>query len=177
MHRLFVALRPPYALRSQLIGLMGGVPNARWQRDDQLHLTLRFIGEVDRHRADDIAVALAGIGHPRPTIALSGTGMFDRKGIVHTLWAGIRPDPALNLLHDRVERTLLDAGVAPEQRAFKPHITVARLNREAGPVEPFLARTAGLASPAAELDAFMLFESRLGHDGATYEAIARYTLR
>ncbi|WP_116091228.1 RNA 2',3'-cyclic phosphodiesterase [Sphingomonas crusticola] len=176
MHRLFVALRPPYAMRAQLIGLMGGVQNARWQSDDQLHLTLRFIGEVDGRKADDIALALHAIDRPRPTIALAGAGSFDRRGQVHTLWAGVAADDALKLLHDRVERALARAGVAPDERAYKPHITMARLSRDAGPVEPFVARAAGLTSPPATIDAFILFESSLGSEGAAYHAVARYPL-
>ena len=177
MHRLFVALRPPGEMRSALLALMGGVPGARWQDDDQLHLTLSFIGEVDRHQADDIAAALDAIDRPRPTIALQGAGAFDHKGLVHSLWAGIAPDDALQQLHDRINRALLSAGATPEQRAFKPHVTLARLGRQAGPVEPFLARVAGLSSAPVTLDAFFLFESRLGHNGASYEAVARYALR
>lgn len=177
MHRLFVALRPPREMRETLIGLMGGVPGARWQDDDQLHLTLSFVGEVDRPEADDIASALAGVDGPRPTIALQGAGTFDHKGHVHSIWAGIAPDAGLKQLHDRVNRALLTAGARPEQRAFKPHITLARLGREAGPAGPFLSRVAGLASAPVTLDAFLLFESRLGHNGASYEAIARYPLR
>jgi len=176
MHRLFVALRPPVEMRSALLAVMGGVPGARWQDDEQLHLTLRFIGEVDRPQADDIATALAKIDRPRPTVALQGAGSFGHKGRVHSLWAGIAPDEALRQLHDRVNRALTHAGVAPEPRAFKPHITLARLGRQAGPVEPFLARIAGLASAPVALDAFLLFESRLGHEGARYEAAARYPL-
>ena len=176
MHRLFVALRPPRAMRAQLLDSMGGVPGARWQSDDQLHLTLRFIGEVDRPQADDIAAALGAVNRPRPTIALAGVGAFDRKGLVHTLWAGIAADEALKQLHDRVERAVVRSGRAADQRAFKPHITLARLNRQAGPVEPFLVRAAGLASAPATIDAFILFESRLGSEGASYEAIARYPL-
>src|SRR3546814_1491418 len=65
MHRLFVALEPPAAVRHQLLDLMGGIANARWQTEAQLHLTLRFIGEVDRHRAEDVAAALGGIHHRR----------------------------------------------------------------------------------------------------------------
>jgi len=53
MHRLFVAIRPPAAIRAILLGAMGGISGARWQSEDQLHLTLRFIGEVDRHRAGE----------------------------------------------------------------------------------------------------------------------------
>ena len=177
MHRLFVALRPPRTMRETLLALMGGVPGARWQDDDQLHLTLSFIGEVDRPQADDIAAALAAVDGPRPTITLQGAGSFDRNGHVHSLWAGIAPDAGVKQLHDRVNHALLAAGARPEQRAFKPHITLARLGREAGPVEPFLERIAGLASAPVALDAFLLFESRLGHKGANYEAVARYPLR
>jgi 2'-5' RNA ligase len=176
MHRLFVALRPPREMREALIGLMGGVPGARWQNDDQLHLTLSFIGEVDRPEADDIAGALFAVDGPRPTIALQGAGSFDHKGHVHSLWAGIAPDAGLKQLRDRINHALLAAGARPEQRAFRPHITLARLGRDAGPPHPFLSRIAGLASAPVTLDAFLLFESRLGHDGPSYEAIARYPL-
>jgi len=176
MHRLFVALKPPKEMRAALLALMGGVPGARWQSDDQLHLTLRFIGEVDRPQADDIAAALGTVDRPRPTIALNGGGSFDHKGKIHSLWAGIAPDEALNHLHARVERALVRAGIAPDQRAFTPHITLARLGRRAWPVAPFLGRLAGLASPPATIDAFILFESRLGHEGPSYEAVARYPL-
>jgi 2'-5' RNA ligase len=164
-------------MRSQLIDIMGSVRNARWQSDDQLHLTLRFIGEVDRHQAEDIATCLATVDHPRPTLALNGTGYFAQKGLVHSLWARIAADGALAQLHDRVERAVRNAGVRPETRAFTAHITVARLGRDAGPIEHFLARTAALAGPAATLDAFILFESILGKNGASYETIARYPLR
>ena len=177
MHRLFVALRPPREMRETLLALMGGVPGARWQNDEQLHLTLSFVGEVDPPEADDIASALATIAGPRPTIALQGAGSFDHKGHVHSLWAGVAPDAALRQLHDRINHALLAAGARPEQRAFRPHITLARLGRGAGPVAPFLAGIAGLTSAPVMLDAFLLFESRLGHDGASYEAVARYPLR
>ncbi len=176
MHRLFVALRPPAEMRRQLLDLMGGVPGARWQTDEQLHLTLRFIGEVDRPQAEDIAAALRTVDRPRPTIALHSVGSFDHKGHVHSLWAGIAADDALKLLHDRVAQAIARAGVPVERRAFKPHITVARLGRQAGPVDAFVAQAGALASAAVTLDAFLLYESRLGHHGASYEPIARYPL-
>ena len=80
-------------------------------------------------------------------------------------------------MHHRIDRALARTGVDPETRAFTPHITLARLGRQAGPVEPFLARITGLASAPAVIDAFILFESRLGCEGASYEAIARYPLQ
>ena len=176
MHRLFVALRPPLAMRARLLALMGGVPGARWQDDAQLHLTLRFIGEVDRHQADDIAAALASVSQPRPTIALAGVGTFDHKGKIDALWAGIAPDRALAALRERITRALVAVGIAPEERAFKPHITLARLNRASAPIDGFLADAAGLSSPAVTLDAFLLYESMLGGHGAVYNAVARYPL-
>jgi 2'-5' RNA ligase len=75
MHRLFVAIELPVAVRDRLLAAMGGVSGARWQRDDQLHLTLRFIGEIDRHIAQDIAAALGGV-HAAPfELALRRVGM------------------------------------------------------------------------------------------------------
>ena len=118
MHRLFVAIRPPEAVRSQLLDLMEGVKGARWQDEDQLHLTLRFIGEVDRHLARDIAAALGSIHHPRFEIALSGLGTFERRGQPVTLWSGVSPHEPLKALHKKVDQAVLRAGVAPDRRAY-----------------------------------------------------------
>ena len=176
MHRLFVALRPPPAIRTLLLDAMGGVPGARWQDHDQLHLTLRYIGAAETPQAEDIAAALHQVSQPRPIVAVSGVGTFDRKGAAHTLWAGVAPDEALKLLRDRINRVLTLAGVAPEDRAFKPHITLARLPRSAGPLDGFLSRAAGLSAPPFTPDAFLLYESTLGSEGSIYEAVARYPL-
>lgn len=176
MHRLFVGLRPPAPVRETLLAIMEGVAGARWQDDEQLHLTLRFIGEVDRPAAEDVVTVLARVSHPAPAVAVRGVGAFGRKGQPHTLWAGIAPDERLSVLHKRVERALVLAGIAPEPRAFLPHITLARLNRQAGPVEPFLARNAALSLPPATPAAFLLYESRLGRGGATYDVVARFPL-
>src|SRR5207237_6913856 len=89
MHRLFVALELPPQVRDALLGAMGGVAGARWQRDDQLHLTLRFIGEVDRHGAQDIAAALAGVRSAPFRLNLGTAGVFDKRGRIDTLWLGV----------------------------------------------------------------------------------------
>lgn len=174
MHRLFVAVRPPGPVRDALLGLMGGVAGARWQSDDQLHLTLRFIGEVDRHTADDIHAALGAIYHPRFDLTLSGLGMFDRRGMPETLWAGVAPAEPLRILHKKVDQALVRAGLEPERRAFHPHITLARLNRASGPVADFLAVPARTDSFC--VDSFGLFESQLTPDGARYTQAETYRL-
>ena len=175
MHRLFVAIRPPREVRERLLGIVGGVPNARWEDDDQLHLTLKFIGEVDRHRAENIAAALGGVHQPRFEIALAGVGRFEQRG-GSTIWAGLTPHDGLRDLQKKVDQACLRVGMPLERRAFHPHITLARLNRSSGPAEPFLERWAGLSSAPFLADSLCLYESRLGSEGASYTIVARYPL-
>ncbi len=176
MFRLFVALRPPPAMRQALIAIMGGFEQARWQSDDQLHLTLRFIGEVDRHQAADIAAALGAIHQPAFALKLDGFGWFDKKGRIDTVWAGVTPHDAVRSLHEAVDRALTRAGVAADGRAFLPHITIARFARAVAPIAPL---SAGLIMPPpieARFDHFHLYESSLGASGSTYTNIERYPL-
>lgn len=176
MHRLFVGIRPPAVIRAQLLALMGGVPGARWQNDGQLHCTLRFVGEVDRHAAEDIAIALGAIRFPAFEVALHGVGQFDSRGRPNALWAGLRPHDALAQLHQKVDQAIVRAGQEPERRAYLPHITLARMNASAGATERFLEAHAGLAGAPFAVEHFVLFESTLGREGAIYEAVERYPL-
>lgn len=180
MHRLFVALRPPPAIRALLIAAMGGVPGARWQTDEQLHLTLRYIGEVDGPRADDIAMALAAIHAPAPEIAINGVGAFDRQGRIDALWAGVTPHDALAALHRKLDQALVRIGLAPERRAFLPHVTLARMSRGAGsgpdPIR-WQADHAALSSGPFRPEHLILYESHLGRERAEYEPVARWPLR
>lgn len=175
-HRLFVGLRPPRPVRAALIAAMHGIAGARWQDDEQLHLTLRFIGEVDRHRAEDIAAALGALHAPSVTARVAGVDLFERQGRPHMVWARVAPEDALAALHRKIEQLLVRVGVAPEPRAFVPHITLARLNRGSGPVAPFLALHSDLASPSFVFGHVTLYESELGHGGSRYHPVARYPL-
>jgi 2'-5' RNA ligase len=176
MHRLFVAVRPPEPVRRLLLTAMGGVSGARWQSDEQLHITLRFIGEVDRHQASDIHAALGAIHHPPIEIAVSGLGTFERRGVPEVIWAGVTPHEALAALHKKVDQALTRVGVEPDRRAFHPHITLARLKRTSGPLGNMIAGAGGLFSPPFAVDRFALYESRLTPEGAVYSAIERYPL-
>lgn len=176
LHRLFVALRPPAITRTVLAGLMGGVPGARWQDDAQLHCTLRFIGEVDRHRAEDVAAALGSVRSEALSLTLGSAGTFDRKGRVDTLWLGVQPREAITMLHDRVDAALRRVGVPPDDRAFVPHITIARFARGDAPGPEMAGMIATPAGHRFEAHHFELFESHLGSEGALYETVARYPL-
>lgn len=183
MHRLFAALRPTPEIRRRLAAAMGGIPGARWQDDAQLHLTLRFIGAVERPVAEDVAVALAGLVAPAPEVTIAGVGRFERRGRTESLWAAVAPHDALAALHKKVDRALARAGVAPDSRAYLPHLTLARFGARSGrstadeiAITRWLADQAGLASPPFRFEHLILFESHLGGEGARYEPVARWPL-
>jgi 2'-5' RNA ligase len=176
MHRLFVAIRPPEPIRDLLIDAMDESPDFRWQHDEQLHLTLRFIGEVDRPLADDIAAALTRIRAERFSVRIAGTGRFEQRNS-GSLWAGVEPKAPVAALASKIERTCVGLGLEPERRAFHPHITLARWKgRRSREIADFLQRTRGLASEPFDVSEFILFESRLSRHGAHYEEAASYPL-
>lgn len=179
MHRLFVALRPPPPIRAMLLATMDGVDRARWQDDDQVHVTVRYIGEVDARTADEVATALARIVADRPMITVAGVGHFEKRGRTDSLWAALAPRPILAALHAKVDRACVVAGLGPDTRAYVPHVTLARLPRsghDERQVERWLADHAGLRSAPFAPSHLILYESHLAPDGATYDAVMRWPL-
>jgi 2'-5' RNA ligase len=176
VYRLFVAIRPPEPIRDLLIDAMDDSPDFRWQGDEQLHLTLRFVGEVERPVADDLADALGRI-HAQPfSVRIAGVGRYEQRNI-GALWAGIEPKAPLTALAAKIERVCQQTGLEPERRAFVPHITLARWKgRRSREVADFLQRRRGLSSEPFVVAEFILFESRLSRHGAHYEPIADYAL-
>src|SRR5215213_1881756 len=176
MHRLFVAIRPPEHVRDLLIDAMDDSPDFRWQDEEQLHLTLRFVGEVDRHVAADLADSLGRVRSPRFSARIKGVGSFDHRAS-GALWAGVEPKEPLATLAAKVERVCQHVGLEPERRAFHPHITLARWKgRRTRELADFLDRKRRLGSEPFEVHAFALFESRLSRHGAHYEEVASYPL-
>jgi 2'-5' RNA ligase len=177
MHRLFVAIRPPEPIRDLLIDAMDDSADFRWQDDEQLHLTLRFVGEVERPTAEDLADALGRIAAEPFQIRVSGVGRFEQRNS-GALWAGVDPKPPVAALAAKIERACLAVGLEPERRAFHPHITLARWKgRRTRELASFLERNRGLASDPFEVREFTLFESRLSRHGAHYEEVASYPLQ
>ena len=176
MHRLFVAIRPPEEIRDLLIDAMDDAPVLRWVSDDNLHLTLRFIGEVERPLANDIADALRRVRFDRFGLRVTGVGRFEQRN-GGALWAAIEPKAPVTELAAKVDRACQSAGLEPERRTFHPHITLARWNRRsADAVDAFLRRNAALASDPFDVTRFTLFESHLSRHGAHYQAVADYPL-
>lgn len=177
MIRLFVAIALPDDARAFLAAMAGGVPGARWVPPGNMHLTLRFIGNVDEATAEDLDAALGLVRAPAFDVAIEGVGCFSRGRVPTMLWAGVAKNAALTHLQERIESALVRAGAAPEPRKFTPHVTLARLgNTPRARVEAFIADHALLRLPPFRVTQFTLFSSSLGHDHPTYAAEISYQL-
>ena len=175
--RLFVALSIPDDVASSLQRLQTGVPGARWQTREQLHLTLRFIGEVDGREMRAIDDALAGIDAPAFSLALHSVGEFGGKR-PNALWAGVRPNEALMHLQRKIETALQRIGQASDRQRYTPHVTLARLRgTQPGHVMDYLTDHALYTSPPFPAGAFILYSSLLTSDGSIYRAERAYRLK
>ncbi len=177
MPRLFVAIDFPDAVNRRLAGLCGGVPGARWLPPEQLHLTLRFIGEVEGDAFADIAEALSAIRAAPFTVRLAGVGHFPPRGQPRVLWAGVEDGAALADLNRQIESHLRGLGLEPDRRNFAPHVTLARLKQvKLGRVRDFLADHGDFTTESVAIDEFHLYSSTLGARGAVHVIEASYRL-
>ena len=175
--RLFVALSIPDAVADGLMLLQGGVPGARWLEREQLHLTLRFIGEVDGRDARALDDALAGIDAPAFEMEIHGVGQFGNKQ-PHTLWAAARRNEMLEHLQRKVDTAIRRVGQPQDAHKFMPHITLARLRHpEIEKVRQWLTANALFTSRIFEVGAFCLYSSKLTSDGSIYRIEQEYPLR
>ena len=167
----------PALVRERLQLLCCDLPGARWANPDQLHLTVRFIGEVEEPVFEEIREELGRV-HVEPfDLEIHGVGHFPPRGQAKALWAGIAPSEPLQLLHGRVERALVRAGLPPEGRNFAPHITLGRLRgAPARAVASFLAQNGLLRAGPIRVDRFWLYSSQLSAKHAVHRPEAEYPL-
>nr|WP_202390227.1 RNA 2',3'-cyclic phosphodiesterase [Tsuneonella aeria] len=173
---MFLGLRPPAPVRDALLAAQCGVDGARWQDEDQLHLTLRFIGEIDHRGADDLGAALGSVMGDAFDLAIRGAGHFERKGRPSALWAAIAPSDGLLTLHRRVASACRAAGVPPDSKSFVPHVTLARLGGHSTGAGEWLARHGALSAPPWPVTSFRLYESTLAPTGSRYTTLAKWPL-
>lgn len=176
MIRLFVGLGLPTEIATRLETLSGGIPGARWVEARNHHITLRFIGEIAEHQAEDLHHALAEVRAQDFALSLTGLGTFGRSSPNH-LWAAVSPEPALLHLQAKVEQAVSRTGLPPEGRKYVPHVTLARFR--AAPVsrvQDFICHNSPFQAGPWNAKNFILFRSHLGNGGATYEALAEYPL-
>jgi len=177
MIRLFVALGLPEELRDEIAAMCGGIPGARWVPEENLHLTLRFIGEVPGWQAQEVDEALAGIRAPRFDLTLRGVGTFQKAGRIAALWVGVEKTEALLFLQAKVETALQRIGLEPERKRFSPHVTLARTDR--APPDKVIAFVQAhnlFRAAPVPVQGFTLYSSRLGKEQAVYAREVEYDL-
>ncbi|MEL6298187.1 MAG: RNA 2',3'-cyclic phosphodiesterase [Pseudomonadota bacterium] len=168
MPRLFAGLEIPPDTAERIAVLKQPFPAVRWVAPTDLHITLRFFGDVDKRTADLIVDLLAGIEEPMFDAQIAGLSTLGSKD-PHAIWADVRPDPALSRLQAACERAARQAGLKPETRNFRPHVTLARLGR----INPdylarILNRRSGFDTAPFPVARFALFSARPKVGGGPY---------
>lgn len=175
--RLFIAVNLPTDVRQALWEVAAPLRAARypirWVASEAIHLTLKFLGEVEAEREGEVAAGLAAaVRDTKPfTLPVSGFGVFPSGQRPRVVWAGLEPVPPLELLQHRVEQEMERLGFPTEGRAFHPHVTLGRAKRD--------ARPAALEGLATDLDSLVyeaevyvesvdLMQSTLTAQGAQY---------
>ena len=176
MPRLFTGLEIPPEIAERLSFFRGGLPGARWIEPSDYHITLRFLGEIDDVVAADLDAGLAEArARPAFSVTLDGLASFggDRP---RAIYASVVPSPDLIELQEEHERIARRAGAAPERRKFTHHVTLARLNREAGPEAVARTLTQAGVFPRLTFTArrAALFSARTSRGGGPYLVEAAY---
>lgn len=177
MYRLFVGLDLPWEVKKQLASIGCGLPGARWLELEQIHLTIRFIGEVDGGVFDDAIGALGTVSMEPFDLTLKGVGFFPPRGRTETLWVGVDKSEPLAMLRTKVEAALARAGIEREQRKFSPHVVIARL-KDSQPTRlgQYIAEYNLFESKPFRVNEFHLYSSMLSSNGAIYRIESSYHL-
>ena len=168
--RLFVAIDLPETVKDQVESLCKGISGQRWVKREQMHLTLRFIGEVDSKRAESIKAALSALRFDPFEMALRGVGQFPPRRPPRVLWVGVRGPDALSQLAQGIESALVGIGLDPADKPFKPHITLARIKNKPPreTLQQYFREHENFKTDPFTVDQFVLYASVLAPSGATY---------
>jgi 2'-5' RNA ligase len=168
--RLFVGLELPASCKTTLLSLDPHLTGLRWLTEEQLHLTLSFLGNVEAPLEDRLHEALREVRVPPFFLSLYGVGVFNVRGRPSVVWAGVgKGHPHLFALHQRIQDAVLHAGLEADLKPFHPHITIARakgISRQA--LQPFLRRYAETNFGMFEVTSFELYSSVLTAEGAIH---------
>jgi 2'-5' RNA ligase len=182
--RLFVAIELEEALLNRIMDLVGKLrgelPKIRWSRREAIHLTLRFLGEVDAGRVAALEESLSRSAARATggfTVEVEGLGTFGDRRRPRVVWAGVQErSGALESLRGAVEEASLAVGFEGEERPFRPHLTLARLKHSHPDLGRALATRAAVRLGSSLVKSFSLIESRLSTEGASYSRVALFGL-
>jgi 2'-5' RNA ligase len=174
MPRLFTAIEIPESLRLRLSLLRAPLPAAKWIAPENMHITLRFAGDINARIADEFADQLAQVGFEPFTLTIAGAGAFGGRD-PRVLWAGVESSPELQSLYRANERAARAAGLEADPRNFSPHVTLARMRRaRQSAVARFLEDHGDLRMEPFTVRRFVLFSAKPGWGGPPYGIEAVY---
>jgi RNA 2',3'-cyclic 3'-phosphodiesterase len=177
MIRLFAAIAVSPDIAQALAPLQHGVEGARWHPPENLHITLRFFGDVPEPTAEDIDEQLQAVGGGPLSLSLRGVGAFGEGRELRAIWAGLAESEALRRLAGRCESAARRAGLKPDTRNYAPHVTLAYLRRaDEAAVAAWIQRHNLLKTQAFEVSEFGLYSSWTGRSGAFYRLERAYRL-
>ncbi len=176
--RLFVACALPPPVRDALVAFATPLPGVAWTRPEQLHLTLRFLGDVEQPRIEALQERLQTVRVEPFLLPVSGLGAFPSKNAPRVLWAGVGSGhPHLFQLRQRLDDALLAEGLDFDVRTFHPHVTVARCTETAaGAAHHWLHLHREFSAPPFRVDSFALWSSELRPEGAVHTLVQRFPL-
>ena len=176
MPRLFTAIEIPERIRQRLSFIRAPLSGAKWIEAEDMHITLRFAGDIDGRAADDFADALAQIRARPFDVVIAGVGAFGGRE-PRVLWAGVDSGEPLEALYRANDRAARIAGLEPEGRTFKAHVTLARMRGTRQPaVARFLAENGMLRMEPFRPTRFVLLSARPGTGGGPYAVEAEFPL-
>jgi 2'-5' RNA ligase len=176
MPRLFTAIEIPEAIRLRLSLIRAPLGGAKWIEPEDMHITLRFAGDIDGRTADELVEFLDGIRAEPFPVTIAGVGAFGGRD-PRVLWAGVEAGEPLDVLYRANERSARAAGLEADGRAFKPHVTLARMRgARQGAVARFLAENGGLRVEPFMATRFVLLSARPGTGGGPYVVEAGFAL-
>ena len=177
MIRLFAALAIPPEIGAKLQSRQTGIGSARWRPLEALHVTLQFFGGIREDAARDLDEALLELAVAPFEIALEGVGSFSEGDEVSAVWAGVADNTALKRLAAACARAARQAGLKPDPRRYRPHVTLAYLKRaDPAQVAGWLEGNARLQSPPIPINSFQLYSSILNPEGSRYLVEESYPL-
>ncbi|MEM7243914.1 MAG: RNA 2',3'-cyclic phosphodiesterase [Acidobacteriota bacterium] len=175
--RLFVALPMPEDVQSEVSWLGNDLREGSCVPEEQVHLTLRFLGERPEHELGDLIGALSEIDLAPLELTVKGVGLFPGRGQPRVAWAGVERSEELDALQRSVDRAIERAGVPRERRKFHPHLTVARFNgTRAKTLVPWLQEHSLFGIEPFTVDEFRLYSSVLRPEGAHHRVEESFAL-
>lgn len=176
--RLFVALSLPDPVRNALAALSEPIRGVNWTRTEQLHVTLRFIGDTPASKLDAILAGLGTIAVGSFLLPIEGTGTFPPNRPPRVVWAGTGSGhPRLFQLRQRLDDALLATGLPLDVKIFHPHVTLGRCHEDPGaPLARWLRTHREFAAPPFRAGGFGLYASELRPTGAVHNLIRRFSL-